>query len=124
MTMGLISARIRLLTLGLLATVSLAAAAPEVSLVEAIKGGDTVDTLQGLIARGANVNATQPDGATALHWAVYRDDAQVTDLLIRAGAAVNSTNELGATPLWLAATAGSTQLVERLLKAGANPNAA
>jgi hypothetical protein len=31
----------------------------------------------------------QVDGATALHWAVYRDDPEAADWLIRAGAKVD-----------------------------------
>ena len=31
--------------------------------------------LQALLKKKADVNATQRDGATALHWAVYHDDA-------------------------------------------------
>ena len=43
----------------------------------------------------ADVNAPQVDGATALHWAVYRDDLELADLLIRAGANVNAANREG-----------------------------
>ena len=35
------------------------------------------------------------DGATALHWAVYRDDLELADLLIRAGANVKAANREG-----------------------------
>ena len=33
-----------------------------------------------LIAQKADVNAAQPDGATALHWAVYRNDTEMVDM--------------------------------------------
>ena len=71
-----------------------------------------------------DVNAVEPDGTTALHWASYRDDAVSAELLIRAGANVNAANDLGATPLWTASLNGSAALVRLLLEAGANPNAA
>jgi ankyrin repeat protein len=74
--------------------------------------------------QGANVNATEADGTTALHWASYRDDVESADLLIRAGAKVNAANDLGVTPLWMASLNGSATMVRRLLEAGANPNVA
>ena len=92
-------------------------------LVEAVKSRDT-DAVRALLADGVDVNTPQPDGATALHWAAYRDDLDTATLLIAAGADVAVANELGATPLWLAADNGSASMVERLLDAGANPNVA
>ena len=63
------------------------------------------------------MNATQVDGATALHWAVYRDDLEAADLLIRAGANVKAANREGATPLFMASLYGNATMIERLLKA-------
>jgi ankyrin repeat protein len=93
------------------------------SIIEAAKDGDKA-ALRALIQKKADVNASDPDGSTALHWASYRDDVETTDLLIRAGAKVNAANDLGVTPLWPAAENGSSAMVKRLLEAGANPNAA
>lgn len=75
-----------------------------------------------LLAKKADVNAIQPDGATALHWAVYAEDAETTALLIRAGANVNIRNNYGVSPLAVAARHGSANIVEQLMKAGADPN--
>lgn len=75
-------------------------------------------------AQRADVNAPAPDGATALHWATYADDAELVDRLIRAGANVRAVNQYGVTPLSLACTNGSVRVVERLLEAGADPNGA
>ena len=71
---------------------------------------------------GADVNAVEPDGATPLLWASYRDDLEGADRLLRAGARVNAANDLGVTPLWAACQNGSLPMVRRLLQRGANPN--
>ena len=100
-----------------------AAGAERPPLIDAARNGDS-SAIRALITNGADVNAAEPDGTTALHWASYRDDLESANALIRAGARVNSANELGATPLWLASLNGSARMVGRLLEAGANPNAA
>ncbi|MEO6004327.1 MAG: ankyrin repeat domain-containing protein [Opitutus sp.] len=74
--------------------------------------------------RDSDVNASQPDGMTALHWAVYQDDVETAKLLLGAGASAKAENRYGVTPLSLACTNGNAALVELLLAAGANPNAA
>ena len=76
-----------------------------------------------LLAQKVDVNAPQPDGATALHWAVKWDDAALTDQLIRAGANPKAANRLGATPMYLAAVNGNAAIIERLIAAGVDPNA-
>ena len=75
-----------------------------------------------LVAQHADVNAPQADGATALHWAVFRSDKEMVDLLIRAGANAKAANREGATPLWLASVNGDAAIIEALIKAGADPN--
>ena len=80
--------------------------------------------VRALLEQGADVNAPQPDGATALHWAAYGDDLDIAGELLRAGADVSATNDYGMTPLSLAAENGSAEMVTALLQAGANPNAA
>ena len=92
-------------------------------LIDAAKNADKV-ALRALVQKGVDVNATEGDGTTALHWASYRDDLDSADLLLRAGARVNAANDLGATPLWTASLNGSAAMVGRLLAAGANPNTA
>ena len=109
--------------IALLAGVSVTAASSEPELVTAVKAQDR-ERVRVLLVQGADVNAPQGDGATALHWAAHRDDRDTADLLIRAGAEVNATNDLGVTPLSLACLNGSAAMVETLLKAGADPNAA
>jgi ankyrin repeat protein len=79
--------------------------------------------VRALLQQNADVNASQIDGTTALHWAVEADDLELTDLLIRAGANVSAANKAGATPLLLATINGNAALIERLITAGADPNA-
>src|SRR6185436_18811117 len=83
-------------------------------LVDAAKTGNR-DALRALIQKGADVNAAEADGSTALHWASYRDDVESADVLLRSGARVNAAIDLGATPLWTASLNGSEQMVRRLL---------
>jgi len=75
-----------------------------------------------LLTQHADVNASQPDGMTALHWAAYRDNVEIARLLVSAGANVKAANRYGVTPLSLACTNGNAAMVEMLLKAGADAN--
>ena len=79
-----------------------------------------VDALRALLKQGADPNAAQPDGATALHWAVHWDDHQAVDILVRAGAKPDPVNDLGVFPLSLACANGSGAMAKRLLAAGAS----
>lgn len=98
-----------------------AAAGGDLRLVEAVRNQDR-DAEQVLLRQRVDVNAAQPDGATALHWAVHWDDLDTAQRLIDAGAKVNIPNQLGITPLLLACSNGSARMTEKLLAAGADPN--
>ena len=99
------------------------AAASETGLVDAARARDGA-AVASLIKQQVDVNATAPDGATALHWAAHWNDLDMADVLIRAGARVNAANQFGVTPLWLASENGSAAMIEELLRVGADPNAA
>ena len=79
--------------------------------------------VQTLIQEGADINADQPDGATALHWAVHWNEPATVTALIEAGVEVNAVNDLGVPPLWIAIDGGNTDVAIRLIEAGANVNA-
>lgn len=97
-------------------------AAADASLADSAMKQDR-EAVRSLLKQKADVNAAQPDGTTALDWAVREDDLETAELLIRAGANVKAANRFGATPLSLACTNGNAAIVEQLLKAGEDPNA-
>src|SRR5712691_1169388 len=102
-----------------ISTVGLGAARSDVA--DAAMKGDRA-AVRTLLQQRADVNAPQADGATALHWAVYRNDLEIAGLLIQAGARVTAANREGATPLSLASINGNAVMIEKLLRAGADPN--
>ena len=97
-------------------------AASNSPLADAAMQGDRA-AVQSLVQQKADLNAVQADGATAIQWAVYRDDLEMAGVLIGAGADIKLANREGATPLYLASLHGSAPMIEKLLKAGADPNA-
>jgi len=108
---------------GILAAV-LAAAAGDSRLSEAAMRGDRA-AVKSLLAQRADVDGSQGDGTTALHWAAFRDDLEMAKILIQAGANVRATTrEGGITPLIMACTNGSAPMIQLLLNAGADVNQA
>jgi uncharacterized protein len=97
--------------------------AADIRLIDAVKGRNKA-AVQNLLQQRVDVNAAEPDGTTALHWAVRNDDAATVEALLRAGARASTANRYGATPLSLSATSGNAAIIDALLKAGANANAA
>ena len=114
--------RIVRLSIVILGVTGAAVAAEEPTLADAAEHSDGV-LVRTLLDAGADVNAPQVDGMTALHWAVYHGDPETAGLLVRSGAEVNAQNHYGVPPLSMAATNADAQIVTLLLDAGANANA-
>jgi uncharacterized protein len=113
-------AKLTLLILACTLLCRVAAAASDVA--DAVMKQDS-GQLKHLLAAKADVNAAQPDGSTALHWAAYHGDAVTAAVLLKAHANPNVQTTTGMTPLVMACQSGSEELVRLLLKAGADPNA-
>lgn len=94
-------------------------------LIAAAKAGDLA-AVQGLISSGADVNAVDERGWTALAYAVYDAElkhghADVVRALLDAGANLEASIGYGVRPLMLAAGYGEAEVVATLLNAGADP---
>ena len=99
------------------------AQSPDLRLTEAVRRQDAV-AVQHLLDAPVDVNAAQPDGATALHWAAYVDDLEMARLLVEAGGNAGAANTHGVVPLALACTNANAAMVDLLLAAGADAAAA
>lgn len=75
-----------------------------------------------LIERGADIEAAQRGGYTALHSAAANGNNELVDLLIEAGAEIDATAEDGWTPSELAEQRGHPELA-RELRARSAPTA-
>ena len=105
----------------LLATLLLGSGPPaESPVADAAQRGD-VEAVRSLLRTGADVNAAQGDGMTALHWAAEAGRAGLAEMLLYAGANVGAVTRLGDyTPLHIAARGGRADVVRLLLDAGAD----
>jgi ankyrin repeat protein len=103
------------------ALVGAAEAATASTLADAAEQRDWIN-VRTLLGTGVNVNESQVDGTTALHWAAHHDDAATVALLLRSGANVAAINRYGVPPLAQACTNGNAAIVKLLLQAGADAN--
>jgi ankyrin repeat protein len=96
---------------------------PDSPVADAAMRGD-LDVVRTLLRGGADVNAAQGDGMTALHWAAEAGNEGMVEALIYAGANLGAVTRIGDyTPLHLASKAGQPAGVAALLEAGADPEA-
>src|SRR5262245_43233624 len=98
-------------------------AGPDHRVADAVEARD-LNAVRALMGQRVDVNGTQADGATGLHWAAHWDDLQTAKSLLAAGAAVDAINELGVSPLSIACTHSGVQMVDLLLAAGARSDLA
>jgi ankyrin repeat protein len=80
--------------------------------------------VKALLARGADVNAKERRGQTALMWAAAEGHAAVSLALLQAGADFRTPLPSGFTPLFFAVREGRLDVLRVLLKAGADVNEA
>ncbi len=107
----------------LLLAVSVADAQVAAPVSDAAMRGD-VAAVRTLVARGADVNAAQGDGMTALHWAALNGAIDVMNAVLEARATPDPLTRVGGyTPLHLASSRGHATAVTRLLAAGSKPAA-
>jgi ankyrin repeat protein len=95
-------------------TMGSGAARAEDSLIDAAQAKNH-EAAVAMIAKGADVRARSDDGTTALHWAVYNDDAELVQRLIKAGADVSINNDYGASPLREAAVVADPVVIKALI---------
>src|ERR1035438_4369901 len=104
----------------LLLLCGLAAATENTELLTAIRKGDLA-AVKTLLAHGADVNARDAKGASALMYAAIYGDLECMNLLLDKGADPNASNDLSINALmWAASDLGK---VRTLVAHGANVNA-
>ena len=97
-------------------------ASKDLRLVEAARARNSAAAVA-LLQKRIDPNIAEPDGTTALHWAVRFDEVALVERLIKAGAKPDVANRYGVTPIALACESGSAAVAEQLIKAGVSPNA-
>jgi len=114
-------------TAGLIAALCISVAimaAPSTSPVADAAMRGEKDVLRNLLKGGADANAAQTDGMTALHWAAEHGDAELAQMLLYAGANPKAMTRIGQyTPLHVASRMGNAAVVKMLLDRGAEVNA-
>ena len=89
------------------------------ALRQAAQNGDR-QAVKELIAKGADVNAKDETGQSALFWvAPARDNPEMVKLLIAKGAEVNAKDNDGNTALMIAASQSNPGILKALIEAGA-----
>ena len=79
-----------------------------------------LEGIRELLRDGADVNARNRHGQTALMLAAHRGHLKIADVLVEAGADLNVTAKYTLTALMLAIVAGHEAVAHRLAEAGAD----
>ena len=93
----------------------------ESTLIQAAKKGN-VELVKSALDNGANVNAKDADGWTALHQSALYGPKEVVELLIAKGADINAKERDRWAPLDQAAYNGHIEIAELLISKGADVN--
>jgi uncharacterized protein len=96
-------------------------AASTVSPVADAARADDLAAVHKLIKEHVDVNAPATDGSSALLWAAFHSDVEMTKALLAAGAWIETPNHYGVTPLLQASRNGDVEVMRVLLDAGADP---
>ena len=92
---------------------------PGSPLADAAREGE-MQAVAALLKQGADVNAWDSGGTSALHWAAHVNDQAMAKLLIESGADVNANNRYGQSPLHVAVRQRHADMVQLLLGADAD----
>merc|ERR1719412_1742800 len=79
---------------------------------------NNTDSIQRLLANGVNVNSSDGQQRSALHFAASKGYSEIVNILLQYGADPNSKDILGNTALHLAACTNHIEVVTLLLRAG------
>ena len=91
--------------------------APDISIHDAAEKGN-IEAVKQHLAAGADVNAKDVEGITALHYAAGDGHKEVVELLIAKGAEVNAKDKRSSTPLDAASTRSHSEIADLLRKHG------
>lgn len=86
------------------------------NLPDLVNAGQRAHALE-LISDGADVNERSVDGTTALHWAVYKKDLELVEMLLDEGADPDARNDYGATAMTVASEHGDYAIMKALIDA-------
>ncbi|MDB4635207.1 ankyrin repeat domain-containing protein [bacterium] len=109
--------------IAIIAAVVLVGCGPSESVLRSAASDGNIEAVKRQLAAGANVNAPNTYGWTALHKATDYGHKEIAELLIAKGADVNAKNKDEQTPLHRAAWSGLKEIAELLIAKGADVNA-
>ena len=95
----------------------------DIQLIKAAENGN-IDKVKALIKQGANIDTTDNNRATPLHWASANGHKDTVSLLIGKGADIDAADNNRATPLHWASANGHKDTVSLLIGKGADIDAA
>lgn len=92
-----------------------------------ISGNESIETLKKLIEYDIDINATDKNGVTVLHWAACMDQVgdksgEFTRLLIQHGADVSVQDRMGKSPTYWACEHNNIVALEQILLSGPDVN--